>query len=156
MNDDLLIIKKQYGEKMMHLCRDSFSTILDNSPGVLSKILLDNFAPNHYLYEDLISNVSYELRNNILEFENYIHSQYDILKEGKPVNQQNAIEPITLMHQAGYTLYECHTEEDIQKFKKYYYPGEELCTFNGNRLKKCYVYFAIKDNALVFPYAAYL
>ena len=43
MVDDLKIIKKKYGEKMMHLCRDSFSTILDNSPGALSKILLDNF-----------------------------------------------------------------------------------------------------------------
>ena len=28
MNSDLKIIKKYYGEKMMHLCRKNFSTIL--------------------------------------------------------------------------------------------------------------------------------
>ena len=29
MNSDLKIIKKYYGEKMMHLCRKNFSTILE-------------------------------------------------------------------------------------------------------------------------------
>ena len=41
----------------MHLCRELFSTIIDNSPGILSKILLDNFQPNRSLYEDLIEGV---------------------------------------------------------------------------------------------------
>ena len=28
MNEDLKIIKKHYGEKMMHLCRELFPTLL--------------------------------------------------------------------------------------------------------------------------------
>ena len=52
------------------------------------------------------------------------------------------------MRQAGYTLYECKSEEDIQKFRKYYTDKEMLCTFtSGNRLRNNYVYFAVKDGA---------
>ena len=50
------------------------------------------------------------------------------------------------MSEAGYDLYECHTEGEIQAFKKYYSPGEELCTFRGGRLENCYVFFAVKKN----------
>ncbi len=34
MVDDLKIIKKQFGEAMMHLCREEFPTILEQ-PGAL-------------------------------------------------------------------------------------------------------------------------
>ena len=51
------------------------------------------------------------------------------------------------MKEAGYELFECHSEEDIQLFKKYYIPREQLCTFHGRRLKSCYVFFAIKKGA---------
>ena len=50
------------------------------------------------------------------------------------------------MKETGYTLYECKTEDDIQNFKHYYSYGEQLCTFNGDRLKSSYVFFAVKDN----------
>lgn len=50
------------------------------------------------------------------------------------------------MYKAGYILYECKTEEDIQQFKKYYQEKEELCTFRGGRLGDCFVFFAIKIN----------
>ena len=43
-------------------------------------------------------------------------------------------------------MYECHSEEEIQSFKKYYASGEELCMFNGGRLDRCFVFFAIKEN----------
>lgn len=43
-------------------------------------------------------------------------------------------------------MYECKTEQDIQSFRKYYYPGEELFTFNGGRLNRCHVFFAVKKN----------
>ena len=43
-------------------------------------------------------------------------------------------------------MYECKTESDIQEFRKYYAPGEELCTFNGGRLNRCHVFFAVKKN----------
>ena len=42
MNNDLKIIKKKYGEKMMHFCRDLFPTILETE-GLLPKLLMDNF-----------------------------------------------------------------------------------------------------------------
>ena len=44
MVDDLKIIKKQFGEAMMHLCREEFPTILEQ-PGALSNILLSHFSP---------------------------------------------------------------------------------------------------------------
>jgi hypothetical protein len=47
---------------------------------------------------------------------------------------------MTLMKKAGYTLYACHTEQDIQEFRKYYTFEETLCTFRGGRLKKCFIY----------------
>ena len=68
MNQDLRYIKKQYGEKMMHLCREIFSTILDTSPGLLPKILIETFYPTHYLYDDLVTN------NAIQRFKNYIYT----------------------------------------------------------------------------------
>jgi len=148
MNNDLLIIKKHYGEKMMHLCRELFSTILDNNPGALSKILLDNFAPNHYLYDDLFKNAIYGEANNYFEiFKDYIYYLYEQPTKNNHTNYQEIPDPVTLMHQVGYTLYECLSEKDIQSFKKYYNPGEELCTFNGSRLMYCYVYFAIREGA---------
>ena len=55
MNPDLKIIKKYYGEKMMHLCREFFSIILEKE-GLLSKLMLENFEPSHDLYQDLIDN----------------------------------------------------------------------------------------------------
>ena len=51
-----------------------------------------------------------------------------------------------MLSEAGYDLYECKCEEDIQSFKKYYAKGEELCTFKGGRLKRCHVFFAVKKN----------
>ena len=139
MNEDLKIIKKKYGENMMHLCRDLFSTLMDIKPGLLSHILLSKFNPSKHLY--------YDITENLLEnlFRSYIYSFIDksIFKKEIVVNKTIN----ELMRESGYTLYECKSEEDIQAFKKYYYEGEELCTFKGNRLNKCYVFFAIKDNA---------
>ena len=52
--------------------------------------------------------------------------------------------PEELLAQVGYELKECHSEEDIQSYKKYYAKGEELCTFNGGRLNRCRIFFAVK------------
>ena len=146
MNNDLKIIKKYYGERFMHLCRSLFATILDNSPGILPKLLLDNFHPTHFLYDDLVIPLN-NYYHPIINFKNYIYKLYDDLFHKEDPIYETVPDPKTLMHQAGYTLYECHTEEDIQRFKKYYQKDEALCTFNGGRLDRCYVYFAVKDNA---------
>ena len=67
MIDDLKVIKKLYGEKMSHLCRELFPTILEE-PGKLSTLLQEKFEPSKLLYEDLILNGMKE------PFKNYIYS----------------------------------------------------------------------------------
>ena len=138
---DYALIKKKYGEKMMHLCRELFPTILDKNPGVLSEIIIMTFASNRKLYDDIVK-YNYEA-----DFRNYIYGIYENLRYAKEDEKGFVEDPVTLLKQVGYTLYECKTEEDIQKFKKYYAKGEELCTFKGGRLNRCYVYFAVRDGA---------
>ena len=55
MNKDLKIIKKKYGEEMMHLCRELFPTLLEQE-GLLPKLLLDNFKESRSLVKDIIDN----------------------------------------------------------------------------------------------------
>lgn len=128
-------IKKLYGENMMHLCRALFPTILEE-PGQLLKYMTDNFYPNKFLYNDIISN------NKKDDFKDFIYSQLKV----KDVIKESLQTPKELLEAIGYDFYECHNESDIESFKKYYYPGEELCTFYSNRLKFCHVFWAIKKN----------
>ena len=136
MTEDLKIIKKKYGEDMMHLCRDLFPTLLEKR-GLLPQILLNNFHKSHYLCQDII--------NNHLEydFKNFIYSFVDV--ENNYVLRSNK-NPEELLRETGYKLYECKNEEDMNKFRKYYAPGEELCSFWLNRLASCFVFFAVKEN----------
>ena len=136
MNNDLKLIKKYYGEKFSHLCRDLFPTILEK-PGVLYNLIASNFYHNKFLYDDILNNGLEK------EFKYFIYSKTQ-LKTSKPTIVTKT--PFELMDEAGYVLYECKTEEDIQSFKKYYLFGEKLCTFNGGRLDNCYVFFAVKKN----------
>lgn len=136
MNSDLKLIKKKHGEEMSDMCRKLFPNLLEEK-GVLSKVLLTYFEPAPFLCDDIINN------SLVGNFKDCIY-QYT----GKDDFNLGNIEktPKELLSEAGYDLYECHTEEDIQKFKKYYYEGEELSTFNGGRLNDCYVFFAVKKN----------
>ena len=151
-------IKKLYGEELMHIFqRGEYATIRE-TPGKLLKILTDNIAPTRLLASDIKSNNLYE------EFKDWIYSFVDVEKN-YPTDTNKT--PFELMDEAGYTLYECKTEEDIQSFRKYYdklgqssvgyntlingcniplHIGEELCTFDGRRLDRCYVFFAVKKN----------
>ena len=137
MNSDLKLIKKKYGEEMSHLCRELFPILLEQE-GLLSKLLLDNFEPSHFLYEDIVKN------NLINDFKNFIYDQINVKKE--KIKAEPTKTPQELLSEVGYDLYECHSESDIQKFKKYYAPYEDLCTFDGGRLNSCYVFFAVKKN----------
>ena len=138
MNNDLKIIKKLYGEKMMHLCKELFPTILERS-GVLCDILQSLFEPSKILYDDIVN------QNVVDEFKNCIYTVYDDRYTNKKKIIVNET-PSELLSKAGYDLFECKTEKDIQKFRKYYRYGEELCTFNGGRLDNCYVFFAVKKD----------
>ena len=135
MNDDLKIIKKKYGENMMHLCRKLFPTLLEEE-GLLSNILLSHFEPSKFLYNDITEN------HLITSFATYIYSFLDKEKELVRVDKS----PEELLKECGYILYECKNESDIQSFKKYYSENEELCTFIGGRLDTNYVFFAVKEN----------
>ena len=139
MNSDLKIIKKYYGEKMMHLCREHFPTILEHQ-GELPKILTDNFAKDIFLYENIEKDKKY-----LKSFINFVFSRCEenqgkssLVNTGKTVSE--------LFAEKGYDFFECKTEEDIQNFKKYYQEDEELCTFNQGRLQDCYVFWAVKKN----------
>ena len=136
MNDDLKLIKKHYGENMMHLCRELFPTILEEE-GLLFELISSHFYYNRELYDDIISN---GLKD---KFKDYIYGLIDI-----EINNNVSLKtPKELLKEVGYDLYECKSEKDIQEFIKYYSKGEELCTFSGNRLDICHVFFAVKDGA---------
>ena len=147
MEEDLKEIKKKYGEKMAHYCREQFPILLEKK-GLLPTLIESNFNEYHHLFDDLEKNSAEVM------FKNYIYNL---------VNVENNLEimidktPQELMSMAGYTLKECTTEEEIGEYKKYYAENEELCTFKGNRLERCRVFFAVKkDVDLIkrenFPY----
>mgnify|MGYP004607183713 FL=1 len=131
-------IKKLYGEKFMHFCRSIFPTLLEQE-GLLTEVLKSTFATNsRTLYDDIVNSDLEE------EFKNYIYSKIDVEKEKPEIIGEKT--PFQLLDENGYNLYECNSEEEIQSFKKYYKSGEELCTFRGNRLNRCVVFFAVKKN----------
>ena len=132
MTPELKEIKKKYGEEMAHFCREHFATFLETE-GLLSSLLFENFNPSHELYKNLKEN------DLLSDFVKYI---YSFTEEDENVNTDKT--PQELLNSVGYHLYECKTESDIQSFKKYYAPREELCTFRGGRLDTCYVFFAVK------------
>ena len=137
MSEDLKIIKKQFGEEMMHFCRMHFATILEEN-GKLSGILLKHFASSHVLFPDL---KKADLLDNFID---YIYSfiTYDEKIEALKTPQE-------LLASVGYDLFECKTNEEIAQFKKYYTAKEQLCTFNDpTRIKRCRIFFAVRHDAL--------
>ena len=135
VNMDLMNIKDKYGEKMMHYCRKNFSTIMENE-GLLFYLLSKHFSYSRNLYEDIVNNSMEDM------FKNYIYSLI-VVDEELPVVEESASE---LLSKAGYDLYQCFCEDDIQSYRKYYSEEEELCSFRGDRLDDCYVFFAIKKD----------
>lgn len=137
-NKDLKYIKKFYGEKMMHLCRQFFPTILDKE-GALTEIMQKNFAPTRALYDALVEQEKTDT------FRKYVMAIFDDRETFLSIGEAKS--PVELLDEAGYILYpECKTEDEIQSFRKYYASGEELCTFRGDRLYSCRVWFAVKKN----------
>ena len=113
------------------------------------QLLSDNFAYSKSLYYDIVANDMVE------EFKNFIYSYNDVYRQFEfdldsdfgfslddnddelddtfiLTHSSNGKTPQELLDEAGYKLYECHNEEEIQSFKHYYAPGEELCTFDEN------------------------
>mgnify|MGYP000036155328 CR=1 FL=1 len=139
VSNELKKIKKVYGENFMKSCRDLFPTLLEQE-GMLYEILSSSFSDNcKNLYEDIIKADCEE------EFKSYIYSKVDVENPEKKMIEEKT--PYELLKEVGYNLTECLTEEEIQKFKRYYKPREELCTFRGGRLDRCVVFWAVKENA---------
>ena len=139
VSKELKKLKKMYGENFMKLCRSLFPTLLEQE-GRLYEILSLSFSDNcKTLYEDIVKAGSEE------EFKSYIYSKVDVENPEKKIIVEKT--PYELLKEAGYNLTECLTEEEIQKFKKYYKQSELLCTFGGGRLDRCVVFWAVKENA---------
>ena len=153
---ELKKIKKIYGERFAKLCRELFPTILEEE-GKLTEILDTKFANNgHCLGKDIIKSNSAKEdpfgRNSTIEkFEQIIFKQYDAMKakvKNDEDNNKSEMTPQEILEKAGYDLYECETEEEIQSFEKYYDPNEVPCTiYNRGRLNRCYCFWAIKKDA---------
>lgn len=142
LNKDLKYIKKKYGEKMMHYCRECFPTIL-NMPGKLVEILNKHFYyVKDSLYNDIKENHKEEEFNDFVYSNAGLKNEYDIRDVSKT--------PKELLDDAGYDLFECKTVEEVNSFKKYFILGEQLCTFldPASRLENKYVFFAVKKNIL--------
>ena len=139
VKNDERFIKKKYGENMWKLCSRLFPRPLERSE-LLASILDYYFDHGRGLYD--------YIEDNNLEFE----FQSFVLQKLYPREYQVKLDkpdktPKELLKEAGYKLYKCETEEDIQKFRKYYTDREALCTFKDGRLETSYVYFAVKENA---------
>ena len=141
-SNELKRIKKAYGENFMKLCRENFPTILEQE-GKLEKILNESFSKNSKtLYDDIIK------ENKERDFKAYVYSKTE--KENASENDNVVLNktPYELLREAGYNLYECKIKEELQEFIKWYAHGEELCTFQiPDRLDRCVVFFAVKNNA---------
>lgn len=141
LGEELKKIKHIYGEEFMKICRENFPIVLEQE-GLLTQILENNFANNaRTLAKDI------KEQDKIAEFKDYIYSKFNKYNRKKAQIKETIKNPYDLLKDAGYTLYECHSEEEIQSFRKYYARGESLCTFNGGRLDKCICFWAIKDDA---------
>ena len=134
--DDLKYIRKKYGENMSHLCRELFPTILEK-PGLLYNLLTSHFCESKELYYDIIK------EHKELAFKNYILSFYESERKEKKIEKSVR----ELLDEVGYTLYECKTNADIKKFKKYYAKGEAICTFkDSHRIDEYHIFFIVKKN----------
>ena len=138
---ELKKIKKIYGEKFSHLCRELFPQILEQE-GMLLQILQEKFSKNcNTLYETIKSTEMIE------DFKDLIYNSFDKNREEQGEKEENEKNPYEILEEAGYDLYECLTEDDIQGYKKYYDPNEVLCTIhNGGRLNSKICFWAVKKD----------
>ena len=137
--DDLKEIERHYGKKMARLCRELFPTILEKR-GLLFYLLSTHFAYSKILADDIINN------GEMYNFKNYIFYFYDNKSIKEEDHGTKTVKE--LLASAGYALYECKTNADIQRFKHFYAQGEELCTFNDpHRIDNHHIFFIVKQGA---------
>lgn len=134
---DYDILKKKYGENFAKFCRANFSTLMETE-GLLAEIMQKRFYPNRELYNDIISN------NLTDDFIGFIYNQ---VKTNTDILVPTSLSPQELFDMAGYDLYKCETQEDIDCFKKYYHQNEVICTFRDpDRIRYNTIFFAVKKD----------
>ena len=121
LNKDLKYIKKKYGEKMMHYCRECFPTIL-NVPGKLVEILNKHF---YYVKDSLYNDIKENHKES--EFNDFVYSnaglknEYDIRDVSKT--------PKELLDDAGYDLlYPNNIKKKVRKNISFANRGMDLET----------------------------
>lgn len=135
---DLKIIKKKYGEDFALFCYKEFQVLL-NHQGLLSQIIQENFAPSRFLYQDIIN------QDKVINFKNYVFCMANL--EQHVIKNDNIEHPKVLMDKAGYELFKCETQDDVNSFMKYYADGEEICTFwDPDRIKENLIFFAVRKD----------
>jgi len=92
--------------------------------GLLTKLITEYFAESHFLYDDI------NKKNAEDDLKSYIFILIDVENDNKVDEEES---PEVLLDRAGYTLYKCETEEEIQVFKKYYAEGEAFVLLGAVR-----------------------
>ncbi len=136
-------IKDKYGEKFAQFCRSNFPKISEYTS--LSDFISNLMYPTKALYDDIVE------QGAEASFVAYVNTAFEKVNNIQVATKEYVPEnPFELIRKKNYTLYKCETNEDIQKFKKYYKKNEEICTFKQpNRINESLVFFAIKDGATV-------
>lgn len=121
-------IKKQNGEKFARVLRDN---VLLDIPDL--KHILEFAGDNQKDAENLVP-ILREIR--------------DDFKNTQVIKQVLNENPIELLKKAGYDAFVVKNEKEKDSIKKYFRPGEELCTFwDTTRHINNYIIHAIKHNA---------
>ena len=123
------IIKKQNGEQFARVLRQN--------------VLLD--IPNLKHILEFAGTEPTDARN-LVHFLREIREKSG--KTNKTKQEEEIKDPIELLSEAGYDAFIVNNERQKDSIKKYYRPGEELCTFNDPyRHKKFYIIHAVKRGA---------
>ena len=138
MKDDLMLIKKLYGEHIARLCREIVPELFEQ-PNLVPRLLAACFAPHAELYQDMLTLGKYNVRNYMYS---RLNRKDEIITSPKSTKE--------LLADVGYKLFVCTRPEDINYFKSCYDPDELLCTYRDGveyRFKDAYYFFLAKENA---------
>lgn len=118
-------LKKQNGEGVAKIIREA---VLLNIPDIVHMLEFAGSNPNEVkLLVPVIREMNQEKPENIVKTDK---------------------DPLQLLKEAGYDAFVVKTEEQKNSIKKYYRPGEEICTFRDrNRHITNYIIHAVKHDA---------
>jgi hypothetical protein len=130
---------KKHSETYAKMMRDLFSWSFENEKlnDILYNITLDD--EKTLFAKKIMSDETLKIW-----FKNFVYSKInvetDVIDTNKTVRE--------LLEEVWYDFYICKTVKDVEKFRKYYKQGEELCTFNDIkwRLKSYHIFWIVKKD----------